>query len=119
MVANAQEVVHIGALKPIAKEPVIVQKINEDSLSSTFVIWIQKEVAAHYHAQHHEQIYVLEGEADFTLGTKMIKLKAGDFVAIPKNTVHAVHVTSPGPLKVISIQTPRFDGSDRIWVKKE
>lgn len=118
--AAAQTVVGLRAIeqkKPL--EQLEVQKISEDSLSSTFLIWIKKEVPAHYHAQHDEQVYILEGEAEMLLGGKRLKVKAGDFVAIPKNTLHAVRVVSVVPLKVLSIQTPRFDGSDRMLVKQE
>jgi mannose-6-phosphate isomerase-like protein (cupin superfamily) len=51
------------------------------------------------------------------LGKQKIKLQAGMQVSIPKNTVHSVIVTSRKPLRVISVQSPKFDGKDRHFVE--
>ena len=40
----------------------------------------------------------------------------GDIIFIPMNTVHSLKVTSSIPVKVLSVQSPRFDGKDRIFV---
>ena len=85
-----------------------------DSLSSSFVIWVKKEVKSHRHAKHTENIYVIEGTATMKLGKEIFDIKAGDYVFIPKNTLHSVKTTSQKPLKVLSIQSPNFDGTDRI-----
>jgi quercetin dioxygenase-like cupin family protein len=82
-------------------------------LQSTFFIAIKKQVLHHYHKEHSECIVVLSGKGEMTLREQKIKLRAGIQVSIPKNTVHSVIVTSKRPLKVISIQSPIFDGKDR------
>ena len=114
--------VHYKLLSRVPQQPlenVEVQKISEDSLSTTFVIWIKKEVPLHYHASHDEQIYILEGEGLMQLGQEQLQLKPGDYVAIPKKTPHGVRVSSATPLKVLSIQSPRFDGTDRVLLNKK
>jgi quercetin dioxygenase-like cupin family protein len=88
-----------------------------DSLTSSFVIFIKKEVKKHKHALHMEQVFILEGEGEMLLGEKTIKVKKGDFVFIPKNTVHSLKVTSSSPMKVLSVQSPGFDGKDRIFTE--
>ena len=90
--------------------------IASDSLSSSFVIFIKKEVKKHKHAKHTENVYVLEGEGEMLLGDKTFKVKKGDIIFIPMNTVHSLKVTSFIPVKVLSVQSPRFDGKDRIFV---
>lgn len=95
-----------------------VKALYSDSLSSSFIIVIPKEVKAHYHAFHTEQVVVISGEADMLLGEQKIHIKAGDVIFIPKGTPHSVVVTSAEPLKVISIQAPHFDGSDRVLIEK-
>lgn len=95
-----------------------VKALYSDSLSSSFIIVIPKEVKLHYHVFHTEQVVVISGEADMILGEQKIHIKAGDVVFIPKGTRHAVMVTSAEPLKVISIQAPQFDGSDRVLLDK-
>jgi len=57
---------------------------------------------------------VIDGEADMKLGDKNIHVKKADMIFIPNGTGHSVKVTSAIPLKVISIQSPYFDGKDRI-----
>lgn len=95
-----------------------VKALYSDSLSSSFLIIIPKEVKMHYHATHTEQVVVLSGEADMMLGDQKIHIMAGDVVFIPKGTKHSVNVTSSEPLKIISVQAPLFDGTDRVMVDK-
>lgn len=95
-----------------------VKKIAEDTLQSCFVIWIKHGVKAHYHADHTENVVVISGEGMMTLGDNIFMIKKGDYVNIPKGTVHSVtQVLSDEPLKVLSIQAPNFDGTDRIFVE--
>lgn len=99
-------------------ENVYSRKMAEDSLQSSFVIWIKGRVTEHYHQAHTENIYVLEGKAEMTINGETRIIRKGDYITIPMNTRHAVtKVLSRKPLKVLSIQSPRFDGTDRIFVK--
>ena len=91
--------------------------VASDSLSSSFIIFIKKEVKKHKHISHTENVYILEGEGEMLLGDKTIKVKKGDMIFIPMNTVHSLKVTSSTPVKVLSIQSPHFDGKDRIFVE--
>jgi quercetin dioxygenase-like cupin family protein len=98
-------------------ENVYSRKMVDDSLQTSYVIWIKKNVAEHYHEFHTENIYILEGKAEMTINGKKRVVKKGDYLNIPKGTRHAVRkVLSRKPLKVISIQSPRFDGTDRIII---
>ena len=90
--------------------------IASDSLSSSFIIFIKKEVRKHKHATHTENVYILEGEGEMLLGDKTVKVKKGDIIFIPMNTVHSLKVTSTIPVKVLSVQSPHFDGKDRIFI---
>jgi quercetin dioxygenase-like cupin family protein len=94
-------------------ENLFIEKIAEDSLQSTFFIAIKKQVIHHYHKEHSECIVVLSGKGEMTVGEQKVILKHGVQINIPKNTIHAVTVTSKKPLRVISIQSPMFDGKDR------
>lgn len=93
-----------------------VEKIYSDSAATSFIIHVKKEVVLHKHAEHTEQVYILEGTGKMRLGNEWILIKPGDYIVIPENTPHAVIVTSETPLKVLSIQTPIFDGTDRILI---
>lgn len=91
-------------------------QVYSDSLASTFIIYIKHEVALHKHEWHTEQVYILEGTATMRLGDAWFDIKPNDYIVIPQNTLHAVKVTSATPLKVLSIQSPYFDGSDRVMI---
>ena len=99
-------------------ENVTSKKLYSDSLVTTFEIWVKKEVPLHKHEFHTEQVIVLEGEANMRLGEEWKIIKAGDVIIIPEGTLHQVIVTSTIPLKVLSIQAPEFDGSDRVIIKE-
>jgi mannose-6-phosphate isomerase-like protein (cupin superfamily) len=90
------------------------KQLNGDSLSSAFCILIKQEVKSHKHIKHSEQVLVLEGEGQMKLGNATFKISEGDVIFIPLNTFHSVKSTGKVPLKVLSIQSPEFDGSDRI-----
>lgn len=115
--ASAQQFQDLSrVLPPASYENVHVQPLFQDSLSSGFVIFIKKEVKLHKHEHHTESVYILEGFGEMIIGSSLVNVKAGDYVFLPKNTPHAVFVKSTVPLKVLSVQSPRFDGSDRVWL---
>lgn len=90
-----------------------------DSLVNSFCIVIKTEVKAHKHQEHSEHVIVLDGEGMMKLGDKKFEIKKGDVIFIPKNTVHSVKSTGKVPLKVISVQAPLFNGSDRIFIEEK
>lgn len=97
-------------------ENVHVQQLYSDSLATTFVIWVKREVKSHYHAFHTEQVIILDGRARMQVGDRYFVVKKGDVLVIPAGTVHNAVVTSRKPLKVLSIQSPEFLGDDRVIV---
>ncbi len=94
---------------------VYVKKIAEDSLQSSFIIWIKQAVPPHYHAEHTELIQVVSGKGEMTLEDQVFTIRNGDYFVIPRGAIHSVVTKSRKPLKVISVQSPKFDG-DRVWV---
>lgn len=117
---NSQTVVNIDTVSIPAKTDNIYNKpLFGDSLASSFCIIIKNEVKLHKHEFHSEHVLVIDGEGQMHLGDKVFKIKKGDLVFIPKNTVHSVKTTSKQPLKVISIQAPLFDGKDRIIIAEK
>ncbi|MGD1844350.1 MAG: cupin domain-containing protein [Salibacteraceae bacterium] len=117
--AWAQTVTPMGNIQPEGDyENVSVKKLTSDARSTSFVIWVKQGVKAHYHEEHSETIYVIEGTAEMTMGDQTFTIKAGDYIHIPKGTVQSVKVTSPTPIKVLSVQAPEFLGKDRIFVNQ-
>jgi mannose-6-phosphate isomerase-like protein (cupin superfamily) len=115
---KSQSAVSLDTVNISAKtENVFSLPLFNDSLASSFCIIIKRDVKPHKHQFHSEHVFVLEGEGLMSLGEKILQLKKGDFIFIPKNTIHSVKTTSNVPLKVISIQAPFFDGKDRIIIE--
>ena len=99
-----------------SKEKNEVFLCNEDENQSTFIISVVKPILLHYHEFHTENIFVLEGKAKMRLGEDTILLKKGMHLTIPKGTPHAVlGVMGKKNLLVVSVQSPRFDGKDRVF----
>ena len=59
----------------------------------------------HIHHREEEQFYILEGELTFQVGDLTLKASAGDFVYIPRGTIHAFK-NGPRPAKLLSICSP-------------
>ncbi|MDG1689477.1 MAG: cupin domain-containing protein [Flavobacteriales bacterium] len=95
-------------------ENIHVKKISSDSSSSTFAIWIKQKVKLHKHVYHTENVFIDKGFGEFQLKDSIYKVTAGDWIVIPKNTWHGVIVKSKSTMKVISVQSPKYFGKDRI-----
>ena len=115
-IVSAQTVKSVDDLQPTeAFDNIHVQKIDSDSLSTTFAIWVKLKVKMHKHVKHIEKVYIIEGKGEFTVSDSTYKVKKGDLIVIPKDTWHSVTVSSKKPMKVISIQSPEFKGLDRVF----
>jgi len=93
-----------------------VTQLGSDKHASEFLISIKEQVPLHIHKYHTEIIYILDGKGDMTINDKIIKIKKGDYIRVPENTKHGVKVTSSNPLKVLSVQTPEYNGLDKQLV---
>ena len=116
--AFSQDIFKLKDLKPHEEyENILIKKLYSDDLSTSFVIWVKDNVKAHYHAEHTEQLFILAGKGQMTVGEKVSKIKKGDYFVIPKGVPHSVTVIGRKPLKVLSVQSPEFVGEDRIFVE--
>lgn len=112
----SQLVTNINDIKAdIDYENIYVKKLDSDSNSTSFIIWIKKGVKSHKHEHHSEVIYVIEGEAMMTVNESKFHIGPGDYFRIPKNTYHSLDVLSKKYIKVMSVQAPEFYGEDRVY----
>jgi quercetin dioxygenase-like cupin family protein len=106
------------ALKPDTTfENVLVRRLFSNEEASGFVIWVKQEVPLHKHLNHSETVSILGGRGRMRLGEETITVRRGDIIFIPKGTPHSVKVESK-TLKVLSVQAPMFDGTDRVPLTK-
>lgn len=116
----AQDIVHTKKQKPdIEYENILVKTLSDTPHQTSFMIWIKDGVKLHKHKVHTENIYVIKGKGEMTIGDEKYVIKKGDYFTIPKNTPHALKVLSSSPMQVISIQSPKFIGQDRILIESE
>lgn len=115
----AQDILKLKKEKPHKDyENILVKKVSDDKNQTSFMIWVKDDVKMHKHAYHTENLYVVSGKGELTVSGVVVKIKKGDYLTIPKNTTHALKVTSFKPIQVLSIQSPRFVGNDRIFIEK-
>ncbi len=64
--------------------------------------------AIHIQENHDELVLILEGECGFRVGDETKRVKAGDLIFIPRDTVHGPIIDN-GRVAVLSIFAPYFD----------
>jgi len=115
----SQDIHHTKKIAPEKDyENILVKKLSDDQLQTSFMIWVKNSVKLHKHNHHTENIYVVKGKGEMTIGDQKFIIKKGDYFTIPKGTPHALKVLSHGPVQVVSIQSPKFVGTDRIFIKE-
>jgi len=60
----------------------------------------------HYHANHTDAFYVIEGELEFVIDGEPVRAPAGTLVVAPRGEVHAFPVAIGGPARFLNIHTP-------------
>src|SRR3712207_6312799 len=65
----------------------------------------------HLHRRHEELFYVLEGEFDFFVGDRVVRLGPGSFVNVPPGVVHGFRNPGLAPARWLGIYSP--GGLDR------
>jgi quercetin dioxygenase-like cupin family protein len=64
--------------------------------------------AIHIQPLHDELVLILEGECGFRVGDETKRVKAGDLIFIPRDTIHGPIIDS-GRIALLSIFAPFFD----------
>jgi quercetin dioxygenase-like cupin family protein len=60
----------------------------------------------HLHRHEDETFYVVEGECRILLADETVTARAGDFVSVPRGTVHRFHNHGAEPMRMILTFTP-------------
>ena len=63
----------------------------------------------HTQPDHDEIVIVIDGEAEFRVGDEVYRIGPGDFVFIPRNTLHGRVRTITDSMSALSIYSPFFD----------
>ncbi len=71
----------------------------------------------HTQPDHDEIVIVIDGEAEFRVGDDVRRIGPGDFVFIPRNTLHGRVRTITKSMSALSIYAPFFDRAKEniVW----
>jgi quercetin dioxygenase-like cupin family protein len=71
-------------------------------------------VDPHTHADHTDSFYVLEGEAEFTVGDQVLRVGPGSYVAAPAGVVHGFRVAGDADLHMLNLHSPNTGFAERL-----
>lgn len=103
---------------PDSAETMLVDtRLTDEQEASSRVFRIYTIVPAHYHATCDEYLFVVSGRCMFSMGEKEpFEAGPGQLVFFKKRTVHAIVPIGEEPLVFLSVDTPRRDPKDVIFV---
>ena len=90
-----------------------ITPLHEDWRQTVSLVQMRGHVRLHYHKEHTEYVYVLEGEGILTIGLEQKQIQPRDWYKIPPNSRHSYINTGSEPTVVVSIFEPKYDGEDR------
>jgi mannose-6-phosphate isomerase-like protein (cupin superfamily) len=95
--------------------------LTNEAAASARVFRVYRETPPHYHATCDEYLYVLSGRGTFWMGdaSNVGEFAPGQLLFFKRKTVHALPKILAGPVVVLSIDTPRRDPKDIIFVNPE
>jgi mannose-6-phosphate isomerase-like protein (cupin superfamily) len=71
-------------------------------------------VQPHKHDDHVDSFYILEGEAEFTLGKEIVRAAAGTWIAVPVGTIHSFRNSGGRDLRILNIHAPNSGFIQRL-----
>jgi mannose-6-phosphate isomerase-like protein (cupin superfamily) len=95
--------------------------LTDEPEASARVFRVYQGTPAHYHAACDEHLYVVSGRGTFWIGdaSTLGEFAPGHFFVFKRGTVHALPDILEAPVVFLSIDTPRRDPKDIIFVNPE
>ncbi len=88
-------------------EFVITKEQSGGRYSILYSRWLSTfEVPPHYHKDHSETFFVVDGQVEWTVGGETHVMNHGDAVFIPPNVVHSVRVVGGKDMRIMLIYEP-------------
>lgn len=105
------------AFPALASTMLIDTRLTDEPEASARVFRVYTPVPAHYHATCDEYLLVISGRARFFFANDTpFELGSGQLVFFKKGTVHGTSELIEEPFVVFSVDTPRRDPRDVIFV---
>ena len=87
----------------------IIQAVKEQTGQAVhlteYVLPVGTHIYAHLHRNEDEGIYVVEGEATFSCGQKVMSATAGTLLFLPRNVQHHLEVGKATPFRYLTWKT--------------
>jgi|SRR5579872_3533922 len=112
----------VAASFPTTAETLLVdQYLTNRPEASARVFRVYRPTPAHYHATCDEYLYVFSGRGTFWMDDPATEaeFKPGQLLFFARNTVHAMPKLFQHPVVFLSVDTPRRDPLDIIFVNPE
>jgi mannose-6-phosphate isomerase-like protein (cupin superfamily) len=108
----------IAATFPATADTMLVDtRLTDEPEASSRMFRIYTTVPPHYHATCDEYLLVVSGRALFFMdGLEPFEVAPGRLLFFKKNVVHGATAILEGPLVFLSVDTPRRDPRDIIFV---
>jgi mannose-6-phosphate isomerase-like protein (cupin superfamily) len=116
------DIATIAAAFPQSAETLLVdQYLTNRPEASSRVFRVYRPTPAHYHATCDEYLYVFSGRGTFWMEDPATEaeFKPGQLLFFARNTVHAMPKLFEHPVVFLSVDTPRRDPMDIIFVNPE
>jgi mannose-6-phosphate isomerase-like protein (cupin superfamily) len=104
-----------------AKSLLLDTYLTNESAASARVFRVYRGTPPHYHANCDEYLYVLSGKGTFWMGSAANggEFAPGHLLFFKRGVVHALPDIIEGPVVFLSVDTPRRDPKDIIFVNPE
>ncbi|GBQ91387.1 hypothetical protein AA23498_1170 [Acetobacter nitrogenifigens DSM 23921 = NBRC 105050] len=116
------DVTKIAASFPESADTLLLDHyMTDEEAASSRVFRVYRGTPPHYHEKSDEYLYILSGRGTFWMETEDTKgeFGPGQLIFFKKGTVHALPDILEGPVIFLSIDTPRRDPTDIIFVNPE
>ncbi len=107
---------------PETAETMLLDKyLIDEPAASARVFRVYRETPPHYHANCDEYLYVLSGRGTFWMDntSNTGEFAPGHLLFFKRGTIHAMPEIMEGPVVFLSLDTPRRDPRDVIFVNPE
>jgi quercetin dioxygenase-like cupin family protein len=109
-----------ASLPETADTMLIDTRLTDEVAASSRIFRAYHPVPRHYHATCDEYLYLLSGRTTFEVdGGEPRELRAGQMVFFKKGVVHAIPELLEHPVIFLTVDTPRRDPRDVIFVNPE
>jgi mannose-6-phosphate isomerase-like protein (cupin superfamily) len=116
------DIAEVAATFPPSAETLLVdQYLTNRAEASARVFRVYRPTPPHYHATCDEYLYVFSGRGTFWMGDPATKaeFRPGQLLFFQKGTIHAIPDLLEEPIVFLSVDTPRRDPKDIIFVNPE